>query len=850
MKVALKIYDYLDSHRTVRWLSLLVVTLLIVVAILQLRFNEDISEFLPFSNDDQKALKIYQNFSGANNYYFIFENKDSIAEGVEDIVSYMEDFHEEVESFEGRRLEGMWEIDFEKFAELTEFVYSNIPYFLTEKNYARIDSLLQRNNYIEECLNADAEALKSPMPDILTGTIKYDPLSLFTPITKQLLTNNTEGVSAFELYDGLVFSKDMKFAVASVTSPFGQSETENNARLLQFFNNKIKLVNEKYPGVVCHITGGPAIAVGNSSCIKKDSILSVTLAIILILSLLLFTLKKVRNILMIGVSVLWGWLFAIGGLALINNEVSIIVIGISSVILGIAVNYPLHLIAHTKHSRDIRSALNDIITPLVIGNITTIGAFLCLVPLKSVALRDLGLFSSLLLIGTIVFVILYLPHTVSKSASPARTLHSEPMEKEGKTNRISLWLEKICYLHPENSIAVIIVVAVLTIVFGYFSLFVEFDSDISHINYMTEEQQHDIQRFQTIMEGRATSPDASEVYVVSSNPSYESALDEALAIQKELDRMADSILIIGHKGCTQFLISRKEQQHRLNLWNEFKQRNKDFISREILQKGRMAGFSIDAFQPFLEVFENKYTPQHSDFFKIIRDNLFLSYIYQDEKFNVVEIVRCKTDSIDILKSRLNKSQGLWCFDVKSMNSTIANRLSDDFNYIGWACGFIVFFFLWFSFRSIDLALISFIPMAVSWIWILGIMSLLGIKFNIVNIILATFIFGQGDDYTIFITEGCVYEHKYHNKMLASYKSSIIISALIMFIGIGTLIFANHPALRSLAVVTIIGMSSVVFMAFLIPPLIFKYLIYNRTQPITIMYLLRTLYTKVRSKVKG
>ena len=113
-------------------------------------------------------------------------------------------------------------------------------------------------------------------------------------------------------------------------------------------------------------------------------------------------------------------------------------------------------------------------------------------------------------------------------------------------------------------------------------------------------------------------------------------------------------------------------------------------------------------------------------------------------------------------------------------------------------------------------------MAVSWIWILGLMSILGIKFNIVNIILATFIFGQGDDYTIFMTEGCVSEYEQGKPVLASYKRSIILSALIMFIGIGSLIFARHPALHSLAEVTIIGMFCVVLMAYLIPPLLYKW----------------------------
>ena len=176
----------------------------------------------------------------------------------------------------------------------------------------------------------------------------------------------------------------------------------------------------------------------------------------------------------------------------------------------------------------------------------------------------------------------------------------------------------------------------------------------------------------------------------------------------------------------------------------------------------------------------------------------------------------KKENADKLREALPEA-----FDIGSLHASVAEALSADFSYIGWVCSSVVFLFLWLSFRSLRLAVISFVPMAVSWIWILGIMALLGIKFNIVNIILATFIFGQGDDYTIFMTEGCVSEYAKQRPVLVSYKRSIILSALIMFIGIGTLIFARHPALHSLAEVTIIGMSCVVLMAYLLPPLLFK-----------------------------
>ena len=227
-----------------------------------------------------------------------------------------------------------------------------------------------------------------------------------------------------------------------------------------------------------------------------------------------------------------------------------------------------------------------------------------------------------------------------------------------------------------------------------------------------------------------------------------------------------------------------ETQHaRLHLWQSWTSSHRDQLSLSLRDEATKAGFTPDSFDPF---------------------------------FSLLSPASDISPSSFLFPPSSNYSS-----NHPSLFSSIASHLSDDFNYIGWACACIVFFFLWASFRSLPLALLSFLPMAVSWLWILGIMALLGIQFNIINIILSTFIFGQGDDYTIFMTEGTVYEYKHHRPMLASYRRAIMLSALIMFIGIGSLIIARHPALHSLAEVTIVGMFSVVLMAFVIPPLAFR-----------------------------
>ena len=80
----------------------------------------------------------------------------------------------------------------------------------------------------------------------------------------------------------------------------------------------------------------------------------------------------------------------------------------TSILIGIAVNYPLHFLCHKQEGGDWR----ELVSPLLIGNITTVGAFLVLIPLKAAATRDLGIFAALMLVGTILFTLLILPHMV------------------------------------------------------------------------------------------------------------------------------------------------------------------------------------------------------------------------------------------------------------------------------------------------------------------------------------------------------------------------------------------------------------------------------------------------------
>lgn len=653
----LHIYDWLNNHRRWLWIGVIAILLPLVGLAVSLRYNEDILDFLPATKEERAEFQQLQSQQSASRLVLIIEG-DSLCE-------------EAMELCEERLPELQTDLD---LSEQLEPIYAHMPCFIADSIYDRFDSLFTPQA-IHEALLKDQAILATPGASMLTYAIQSDPLELI-PLTS-FQANTTKQDRVFAFYD----------------SPYGGTETKQNAALIDSLQAITDEIAAIYPNLHIRWVGAPVIAVGNAKRIKTDTLICIALSLVLIIALLAYAFPRRRDLWLILLAVSFGWLTGMAALRLVTPAVSAIVLGIGSVLIGIAVNYPLHLLVHQRYTTSVRQTLEEVLSPLVVGNITTVAAFLALVPLQASAMRHLGIFAAAMLIGTILFCVFILPHLMSAQPTKIREI------------KLPNYQSHITSHHSQ------IAVLCVTLLMGAYLLLTPssplFDSNLSHINYMTDQQRADMALFES-KRGDATR------------------------------------------------------------WEQYwETHNKAELIKNIQTEATEVGFKPEAFAPFYtHLMEADTTPP---------------------------------------------------FEI----SNLAERLSEDFDYIGLCCSLIVFLFLWFSFRNIWLALIAFIPMALSWIWIFGLMQLFGLQFNIVNIILATFIFGQGDDYTIFIVEGLLYEHRTGKQILPQYRQSILLSALIMLIGIGILALAVHPAMHSLGVITLIGMSVVLIMAITIPPLLFR-----------------------------
>ena len=102
------------------------------------------------------------------------------------------------------------------------------------------------------------------------------------------------------------------------------------------------------------------------------------------------------------------------------------------------------------------------------------------------------------------------------------------------------------------------------------------------------------------------------------------------------------------------------------------------------------------------------------------------------------------------------------------------------------------------------------------------MAIFGIEFNLINIMISTFIFGIGVDYSIFVMEGQLGALRSStNDLLICHKAAIFYSGLILIIVTASLLFATHPAIYSIGISTLIGMSSTILITYALQPLLFR-----------------------------
>lgn len=800
------IYDFFAKRKFLCWAIFFLSLGLWTFLSFRIKLQEDISNMLP----DSKAIKamndVISHTQAGEQLIFLMSFKDSSRTDPDSLINASNTFKAELESKCAPWIDTITlQVGGGYEEALVDIFQNNIPLFLTDKDFAQLDSLTQPER-IRHTLENNRKILLSPESIVFKRLVAQDPIGMSGLVWRKLKALQFD--PSYEPYEGYLFSANERRLTFFLKPKYKASQTGQNSKFLDQLNDVIDHWQSKHPDAHLVYFGGPAVAAGNAIQMRTDTIVTLSVTIVLLLLLTYYFFRRKRTPLLLLVPVLYGGLMGMAIVYLVQGAISVIALGAGAIILGIAIDFSIHFLSHARHAKDLRSTIAELTHPLTIGSFTTIAAFLSLRLVQTQILKDLGLFAAGSLTGAALCTLIFLPHF--------------PLGIDHSRQRTTVF-DKAAKLHPERNKWLVLFIVLLTPVMLYFGLNVQFDSDLMHLNYLSPR----LQQAQDEV-SKANAYALSSVFVVANESNEEKALQKLEAATPAINTLVQKGWVRSSSDPTLLFPSRQEQERRIERWNTFwSDARKRQVTADVMQAAADLGYNTDAFGSFSNTIDKRYTVLDSTASKVLKSLYPASFSADNSNHYAIAALKVAQEHRKEVFDYLSSQKDVTITDKQQGALQLVNVLNNDFNRIAIYSSLIVFFALLVGYGRIELALISFLPMVISWIWILGLMSLLGLKFNIVNIIISSLIFGLGDDFAIFTMDGLVEKYRSGSNKLISIRAAVYVSVVTVIIGLGVLLLAKHPALRSIAFISVTGLLCVLFISQVLQPFLFNWFIQNR-----------------------
>jgi 1-acyl-sn-glycerol-3-phosphate acyltransferase len=793
----------------------------------KISFEEDITRLIPKNEQSDEASKVLGQLNFADKITVIINAKNGVTP--EELATVATVFSDSLQSscrqyikcIQGR-------VDDEDVQETFDFVYRNAPLFLDDADYNLLAERLTADS-IAAVVNSNYRSVISPSGLVTKDFILQDPFGIaFTGLKK--LQQSGMG-DDFHLQDGFLITKDNQKLLLFINPKLPGNETEKNTLFVDKLDAIKASLNTTFKDkATIEYFGATNIAVANAKQIKSDVKVTTTVALSLLMLLLIFYYKKLFIPVIILIPTLFGVLFAVALLYILRGTISAISLSIGSILLGVTIDYALHILTHYKHNSDIKVLYRDIAKPVIMSSSTTAVAFLCLLFVNSGALQDLGIFAAVSVMVSAIFSLLIIPHLYK----PASGGGSGVTHKEHKTTM----LDAMAGFSFHNNKVLIGASVVIIVVSFFYVNDVVYDRDISQLNYVPK----DIKLAEKHLES-ATSLTSKSLYVAAYGNSADEVLRNNSLLGEQLAQDKEKNTLLSYSSIGNIVLSKEAQQQKIDKWNNFwTPQRKAQVRSGLISDGAKLGFKPTTYNRFFDgMLSKNFKPiSLKEYFKLKALPLKEFIAEKNGFYTVVSVVKVSNAQRNAMASKLGAKPKIMVIDRQQMNETFFGGLKDDFstliNYSVVAMIVILFFF----FRRIELVLISCIPIFITGIVTAGIMGMFDIRLNIFSTIVCTLVFGHGVDFSIFMTSALQKEYTTDRNEMATYRTSILLAVLTTVLGIGALVFAGHPALKSISLVSLIGVFAALIITFIFYPILFRFFFTQRVKTGRSPFELRTL----------
>lgn len=805
-KIFLPIYRFFNKRKPLMYIVMLVSAAVFIFFGLKLQYEEDITKLLPESSvESQLAFssielkdKIYIQVTSANEPLA----PEALAERTDEFIELLYE-KDTVNHFISNVL---YKMEPEMAINALDFVLEHIPSFIDTSAYRDFDKAMEPEA-VEEQMWVNYNLMMEDETGDITQAIGYDPFNLRGAVLGDAIEGAT---GSFNIIDGHFFCPDSTVAIAYLAPAFRSLDSWSATHFAKMLSLAQKEFEAAHPDVKVHAHGDPIGSVSNAGRIRSDLVLTVGISIVLILILIGLCFRSFTFIWEMLLPIVYGAAFSLACIYWLKGGMSLMALGLGAIVLGVAISYCLHVLIHHFFVGDPEKLLLDESTPVSLGCITTVGAFCSLLFTESDLLRDFGLFASFALLGSTFFALVFLPHFLPRRNAKA----------DDKTFRRISRLNNLPFDKKPWFLALMVIILAVGIAF---SGKVKFDSDLRNLDYNSPAEVEAEGLF-----NEKNNDGFYHLYFATVSTDIDEALEADKLLMVKLDSLKRKGLVHSYTDMIpKLFVTQKEQEQRIAAWNAYWTPERKAEAIRMVDKGAKE-FGLDPmmFYEFKDLLDADFEPSSLMESGVVPENLLSNFIEcnADNQYMVFTDVSMHFDEKDIVTDALVLNPKTFVLEPFYYCKSMVEVIHDDFNIAVWISSLFVLVILLVSFRNLITALLSFLPMVISWFMVQGYMALLGLEFNLINIVIATFIFGVGVDYSIFITEGLLAEARTGDKdLLTWHKVAIFFSAVILVIVVASLLFAVHPAIRSIGLITLIGMASTIMISYALQPFVFRQL---------------------------
>ena len=790
-----KIYRFFTQHKFL--LYALIVTSSVVFAFFAAKahFEEDLMKLLPKSSESESGL-VFGNIKVKDKLFMQMTGAEP-----EVMVGYVDELMDSILTDDEGIANTLYRLDPDMALNALDYAMTHVPSFVDTSLYALFDTAIA---HADETMARNHEMIMNDESGMASELVSTDPLGL-----REYLMPDISGGMWFTLIDGHLFCPDSTVALIFIAPDFQTFNSQEGGKLVKHLRQCIQQFNKTHPDVEVLMHGAVVESANNASTIKRDIVLTIGISLILILVYLCLSFKSYNIIWQNVLPILYGTIFALACMYWIKGGMSLMALGVGAVILGVALSYCLHIIVHQRFVGDIEQMLTDEALPVCLGCLTTIGAFLGLMFTESELLKDFGLFATFALLGSTFFSLVFLPHFLNVKDAK----HSK---------KAFLLIDKINNYPYDRNKFIIITLCIIIFIGFIFSGKVQFDNDLKHIGYESE----DFKKSRDLYEEKNDQGGKQRYYAVTADD-LDQALDANMALASTLDSLRKAGDLSSYTPVASLLFqSQAEQENRIAAWKRYWTPEKVAQAMAAVKAAASKNdLSPDIFVPFQALVEAEYEPGNLYESGIVPDGLLCNFIEEtDGKFLIFNAPKLSKEKLKETDDLVASIPHAVVVDPMYYTGGLISLIHKDFSMALLISSIFVFAVLLVSFRNIFISLLAFMPMFLSWYVVQGWMAIFGLSFNMINIVISTFVFGIGVDYSIFVMKGLIESQRQEQSRLLEYhKVAIFFSALVLIVVMGAMLFAKHPTIVSIGECALIGMISTILITYTLQPLLFRWL---------------------------